>query len=94
MNIRADPEQTNKACSESQTNEHYACSVFVCSLPTLRGLTLRRVLGFLVLFDAVVEVAESLICSGSDLLRCRNVQVLQYRLISRSFLPIYFAVES
>ena len=35
MNIEVDPEQMNKTCWISQTNEQYACSVFVCSLPTL-----------------------------------------------------------
>lgn len=35
MNIEVDPEQMNKTCWISQTNEQHACSVFVCSLPTL-----------------------------------------------------------
>jgi hypothetical protein len=35
MNIEVDPEQMNKTHWASQTNEQYACSVFVCSLPTL-----------------------------------------------------------
>lgn len=35
MNTEVDPEQMNKTHWTSQTNEQYACSVFVCSLPTL-----------------------------------------------------------
>ena len=35
MNTEVDPEQMNSIRCISQTNEHYACSVFVCSLPTL-----------------------------------------------------------
>jgi hypothetical protein len=38
MNTEVDPEQMNKTHWTSQTNEQYACSVFVCSLPTLRTL--------------------------------------------------------
>lgn len=40
MNTEVDPEQMNKTHWTSQTNEQYACSVFVCSLPTLTS-TLR-----------------------------------------------------
>lgn len=40
MNIEVDPEQMNKTCWISQTNEQYACSVFVCSLPTLKSCLL------------------------------------------------------
>jgi hypothetical protein len=42
MNTREDPKQMNKACTESQMNEHYACSVLVYSLPTLRLLEVAR----------------------------------------------------
>lgn len=38
MNTEVDPEQMNKTHWTSQTNEQYACSVFVCSLPTLRPI--------------------------------------------------------
>lgn len=44
MNTEVDPEQMNKTHWTSQTNEQYACSVFVCSLPTL-GRTLSHRVG-------------------------------------------------
>ena len=42
MNTRADPEQMNEVYTESQTNEHYACSVLMYSLLTLTLLQVVR----------------------------------------------------